>query len=42
MKKYLISISMVILSACNSDDEKPESKADLVSKFIDGTFGYDP
>jgi len=32
---------MVVLTACNPDDEKPESKADLVSKFIDGTFGYD-
>src|SRR6186713_378052 len=41
MKKYLISISMIVLSACNSDDEKPESKADQVSKFINGTFGYD-
>jgi hypothetical protein len=41
MKKYLISISMVVLAACKSDDEKPESKADSVSKFIDGTFGYD-
>src|SRR6187200_3226762 len=41
MKKYLISISMIVLSACNSDDEKPENKADQVSKFINGTFGYD-
>jgi len=41
MKKYLISISMIVLSACNSDDDKPESKADQVSKFINGTFGYD-
>jgi len=41
MKKYLISVAMVVLTACNPDDEKPESKADLVSKFIDGTFGYD-
>ena len=41
MKKYLISVSMVVLAACNADDEKPENKADLVSKFIDGTFGYD-
>jgi hypothetical protein len=41
MKFFLISISMVVLTACNPDDEKPESKADLVSKFIDGTFGYD-
>jgi hypothetical protein len=41
MKKYLISISMVVLAACNPDDEKPESKAGLASKFIDGTFGYD-
>ena len=32
---------MVVLAACNADDEKPENKADLVSKFIDGTFGYD-
>ena len=41
MKKYLIGISMVVLAACNSDDEKPGSKADPASKFIDGTFGYD-
>jgi Family of unknown function (DUF6786) len=41
MKKYLISISMVVLTACNSENEKSESKADLASKFIDGTFGYD-
>ncbi|HEU5168327.1 MAG TPA: DUF6786 family protein [Chitinophagaceae bacterium] len=41
MKKYLITISMAVLVACNADDEKPESKADSVSKFIDGTFGYD-
>jgi len=41
MKKYLIITSMAILAACNSEDEKPESKADLASKFIDGTFGYD-
>ena len=41
MKKYLITISMAILAACNADDEKPESKADSVSKFINGTFGYD-
>jgi len=32
---------MIVLSACNSDDEKPENKADQVSKFINGTFGYD-
>ena len=41
MKKYLIIISMVVLAACNSDEENPESKADLASKFMDGTFGYD-
>src|SRR6187402_3109275 len=41
MKKYLISISMAVLAACNPDDEKPESNADQASKFIDGTFGYD-
>jgi len=41
MKKYLISISMVVLAACDSDDEKMESKADPASKIIDGTFGYD-
>jgi len=41
MKKYLISISMAVLGACSPDDEKPESKADLPSKFSDGTFGYD-
>ena len=41
MKKYLISISMFVLAACNSDQEKPESKADSASKFMDGTFGYD-
>src|SRR5678810_611836 len=41
MKKYLICISMVVLTACNSDDEKTESKADSTSKIIDGTFGYD-
>jgi hypothetical protein len=41
MKKYLISISMVVLAACNSDEEKQESKIDSASKFIDGTFGYD-
>ena len=41
MKKYLISISMVVLTACNSENEKPEDKADLASKFIAGTFGYD-
>jgi hypothetical protein len=38
MKNYLIIISMV-LAACN--DEKPESKGDAVSKFMNGTFGYD-
>jgi hypothetical protein len=32
---------MVVLTACNSDDGKPESKTDLASKFTDGTFGYD-
>ena len=32
---------MVVLAACNSNDEKPESKADLASKSSDGTFGYD-
>jgi len=32
---------MVVLAACNSDNGKPESKADQASKFIDGTFGYD-
>jgi hypothetical protein len=41
MKMFLISFSMVVLAACNPDDAKPESKADMVSKFIDGTFGYD-
>src|SRR6188768_2711720 len=41
MKKYLISISMVVLAACNSDEENTESKADTASKFMDGTFGYD-
>jgi hypothetical protein len=41
MKKSVITISMAVLAACNADNEKPESKADLVSKFIDGTFGYD-
>jgi len=41
MKKYLIIISMGVLAACNSDEEKPESKADSASKFMDGTFGYD-
>jgi hypothetical protein len=41
MKKYLISISMIVFSACSSDDKKPESKADQASKFIAGTFGYD-
>jgi len=41
MKKYLISIFMVVLAACNSDDESPESKADTASKFMNGTFGYD-
>src|SRR6187551_2269448 len=41
MRMFLISISMVVLAACNPDDQKPESKADMVSKFIDGTFGYD-
>jgi len=41
MNKYLIIISMVVLTACNSENEKPESKADSASKFIDGTFGYD-
>ena len=41
MKKYLIIISMGVIAACNSDEEKPESKADSASKFMDGTFGYD-
>jgi len=41
MKKYLISLSMVVLTACNSEEEKPGSKADTASKFMDGTFGYD-
>jgi hypothetical protein len=41
MKRYLISISMVVLAACNSDEKKTESKADSASKFMDGTFGYD-
>jgi hypothetical protein len=41
MKKYLISISMVVLAACNSDEEKPGNKADPISKFMKGTFGYD-
>ena len=41
MKKYLISISMVVLAACNPDNEKPGSKADPVSEFSDGTFGHD-
>jgi hypothetical protein len=41
MKKYLISISMVVLAACNSDEENMEGKADTASKFMDGTFGYD-
>jgi len=31
---------MVVLAACNSE-ENSESKADIVAKFIDGTFGYD-
>jgi hypothetical protein len=41
MKKYLISISMVVLAACNSDEENRENKADTASKFMNGTFGYD-
>jgi len=41
MKKYLITISMVALSACGSNLNKPESNADSVFKFIEGTFGYD-
>lgn len=41
MKKYLISICMVVLAACNSENEKPESKADSTSKFVNGTFGHD-
>ena len=41
MKKYLISISMIVLVACDSDEERPESQADSASKFINGTFGYD-
>src|SRR6188768_1079610 len=41
MKKYLISISMVALAACNSDENKTENKADTASKFMNGTFGYD-
>ena len=32
---------MAGLAACNSDNERPESKADSASKFIMGTFGYD-
>ena len=32
---------MVVLAACNSDEENTESKADTASKFMDGTFGYD-
>ena len=32
---------MVVLTACNSDEEKSESKADSAAKFMVGTFGYD-
>jgi hypothetical protein len=32
---------MAVLAACSSEDEKPESKADLASKFMNGTFGYE-
>ena len=32
---------MVLLAACNSDEENPESNANSASKFMDGTFGYD-
>ena len=41
MKKYLISIFIVVFAACNSTEERPESKADSASKFMDGTFAYD-
>src|SRR5436190_12729181 len=41
MKIYLISIYMVVLAACNSDEENRENKADTASKFMNGTFGYD-
>src|SRR5436190_18993912 len=41
MKKYLISIFIVVFAACNSTEERPESKADAASKFMDGTFAYD-
>jgi len=41
MKKYLINISMVVLAACNSDDGNSENKGDSVSKYMNGTFGYD-
>ena len=32
---------MVVLAACNSDEENRENKADTASKFMNGTFGYD-
>jgi hypothetical protein len=41
MKKYLTGIFIVVFAACSSDEKKPEDKAESVSKFMDGTFGYD-
>ena len=32
---------MVVFAACSSDEKKPEDKAESISKFMDGTFGYD-
>ena len=32
---------MVVLAACNSDEENRQSNADTASKFMEGTFGYD-
>src|SRR5258705_4019297 len=41
MKKYLISISMVVLAACNSGEKKPGDIGNNTAKFMNGTFGYD-